>query len=127
MEKSIQLYKDLILKQVNKGLIDDDSLKGYMWPYENDREFLGMVVFKDIRSVLTVLSSGDYLFSLICRGILDVDTFDSQPIASYYAFGLKRTIIEMIDNYIEFKSYFNSLINNDNLTDFTKIILVRIS
>lgn len=119
MTSYIEMYKELILRQVKRKEISDTCggkwVKSYIWPNEDEREILKLIDLKRIKNVLTVLSSGDYLYSLIGKNIKNIDTFDVSPIAEYYALGLKRAMIEMISNYGDFKRYLGTLIYSDNL------------
>ena len=118
MSKDIEIYKDLIARQVRRGEISKSCggkwQKSYAWPNEDEKEILKLIDFKRIRRVLTVLSSGDYLYSLISKGIINVDTFDISPITQYYSLGLKKSVIETIPDCGEFKRYLGSLIYSDN-------------
>ncbi len=118
MSNDIEMYKDLIARQVRRGEVSSSCWgkwqKSYAWPNEDEKEILKLIDFKRIKRVLTVLSSGDYLYSLISKGIINVDTFDISPITEYYALGLKRSAIETIPDCGELKRYLGNLIYSDN-------------
>ena len=118
MSDVIEMYKDLIYRQVRRGEVSNSCggkwLKSYIWPNEDEKEILKLVDLKRVKKVLTVLSSGDYLYSLISKGIKDIDTFDISPITEYYALGLKRSIISNIAGYGEFKRYLSTLVYSDD-------------
>ena len=65
----------------------------YFWTNENINAYLSLFPMEMYENALSVLSSGDHIFNLIQRGILDIDTFDSNLLTKYYALGLKKAMI----------------------------------
>ena len=78
---------------------------GRVYPFTNELipKCLKLVDFKNKKSALTVLSSGDHAFNLVKEGIKNVDTFDINKLTEYYALGLKRAMITRY-SYREFLS-----------------------
>lgn len=58
------------------------------------------------KKALTVLASGDHVYNLICHGVNHIDTFDCNRITEYYALGIKKTALEILD-FEEFCQVFN--------------------
>lgn len=108
MEKEINIAKKIIDEQVEMGFINQSSTflrthKTYPWTNEDIEKYLKFVDFKGLDSGLTVLASGDHPFNLVKNGILNIDTFDINPLAEYYALGLRRAMILKYD----FKTFNN--------------------
>ena len=57
-----------------------------VYPFTNEhvRNQLGLVNLNIYSKALTVLSSGDHAFNLVCNGILNVDTFDLNRLNNTY-------------------------------------------
>jgi len=90
----------------------DGYQKIYIGTNELIGEYLSLLDLKDKKRALSVASSGDHTFNLICEGILDIDTFDSNKLTEYYAFGLKRAMIIKYD----YKTYLSILTKLCNRT-----------
>lgn len=108
MEKNIEIAKKIIDEQVEMGFINQTSPflrtnKTYPWTNEDIERYLKFVDFNGKDSGLTVLASGDQAFNLVKNGIGNIDTFDINPLAEYYALGLKRAMILKYD----FKTFNN--------------------
>ena len=99
MEKCIEETKKLIDTQVNNGKISvtGHAFSGYQKVYfstnENINAYLKLVNFSKKNNALSVLASGDHTFNLITKGILEIDTFDTNKLTEYYVLGLKRALI----------------------------------
>ena len=111
MEKTVEIAKKIIDEQVKMGFINQNSEflranKTYPWTNEDVGRYLRFVDFKGMDSGLTVLASGDQAFNLIKCGIMNIDTFDINPLSEYYALGLRRAMILKYD----FKT-FNNIID----------------
>ena len=111
-------------------IIIDDNLEIYseysqmhFWTNENINAYLNLVSFKNKDNALSVLSSGDHVFNLITKGILNIDTFDSNRLTEYYALGLKRAMIIKY-NYHDFKMIMDKIyygnISNEELYELIK-------
>lgn len=124
MENCINGAKSLIDKQVklnkikNTGVAFDGYQKVYGWTNENIKAYLDSVDFNGKDSALSVMASGDQAFNLINKGILNIDTFDTNMLTEYYVFGLKRAMI-LKYNYKEFIFYMEKLISKT--TDIDEI------
>ena len=92
----------------------------YFWTNENVREVLDLENIDNLKRALTVLSSGDQLFSLVGKNISQIDTFDINYLAEYYVLGLKKAMIRKYnyDDFLKFcsKSFLFSN-NNDQELD----------
>ena len=128
MNIAIEKTKEYIKKQVK---IDRVSLinepfskyqKVYLSTNENIKEYLDLVSFKNKTNALTVLASGDHAFNLITKGILNIDTFDTNILTTYYVFGLKYAMI-LKYSYKEYLNILSILTNKQtNLELITTII-----
>ena len=108
MEKTIEIAKKIIDEQVEMSFINQStdflrSNKTYPWTNEDIERYTRYVNFTGTDSGLTVLASGDHPFNLIKNGITNIDTFDINPLAEYYALGLKRAMI-LKYNFKEFNN-----------------------
>ncbi len=86
--------------------------RAYYCTNENINAYLKLDNHHHIENALSVLASGDQTFSLITKGIFNIDTFDINKIAYYYALGLKRAMIIKY-NYDEY------ILINDKLSQLT--------
>lgn len=111
-------------------IIIDDNLEIYseysqmhFWTNENINAYLNLVSFTSNDSALSVLSSGDHVFNLIAKGIMNIDTFDSNRLTEYFALGFKRAMI-LKYNYYEFKMIMDKIyygnISNEELYELIK-------
>lgn len=92
----------------------------YAFTNENLNGYLSKVIIKD-KSVLTVATSGDYIFDCYLRGANVVKTFDINKLTLYYI-ELKQAAIKVLD-YNEFISFFCRNIGTNN---FNKNIYFKI-
>lgn len=131
MEKCINGAKKLIEKQIFGGGISYGASfssygKAYFWTNENIKGYLDLVNLEGKENALTVLASGDHAFNLIQRGILNIDTFDTNRLTEFYSLELKRAII-LKYNYKQYLSFMRILcssnISVDTLTDMIKGLL----
>lgn len=86
--------------------------KIYFWTNENVDAYLNLVPFEGKDNALSVLASGDQLFNLICKGIMNIDTFDSNKLTEYFALGLKRAAI-LKYSYQDYIKYMGRLGQNN--------------
>ena len=128
MENCINGAKKLIYEQIfGEGVQHGASFKAYgktyFWTNENVDGYLNLVNFEGKDSALTVLASGDHAFNLIQRGILNIDTFDTNRLTEFYSIELKRAII-LKYNYEQCLSFMTLLcstnISVDILTDMIR-------
>jgi len=132
MEKCIAGAKHLIEKQVRSnhvyffGEAFSEYQKVYFWTNEIIKGYIDKVDFEGKKSALSVTSSGDHAFNLITNGILEVDTFDTNRLTEYFAFGLKRAMI-LKYSYYEFndisKYITSEFISLDSVTEVIKGLL----
>jgi len=89
--------------------------RAYFTTNELIAEYLELVELNSEMNALSVTSSGDHMFNLITKGILNIDTFDINKLTEYLAFGLKTA---MIIKY-NYEEYINALkILNHKYSDF---------
>lgn len=128
MENCINGAKKLIEEQMfGEGVSHGASFKPYgktyFWTNENINGYLNLVDLEGKDSALTVLASGDHAFNLIQRGILNIDTFDTNLLTEFYSIELKRAII-LKYNYEQYFSFMRILcstnVSVDVLTDMIK-------
>lgn len=116
--------KNLIKKQVDANSIysDGNAFEGYQKTYfstnENIKDYLNLVNFRNKEKALTVLASGDQVFNLINKGILNIDTFDINKLSEYYVFGLRYALIQKY-NYKTYLNVVKTLMNKN--TSFEEI------
>lgn len=116
MEKCIDEVKKMIRRQVLEGRSSYNGIpfskyqKVYFSTNENIREYLNFVNFKYKKDGLSVLGSGDHIFNLINKGILNIDTFDTNLLTDFYVFGIKAAMVQKY-NYKEYLSVISKLIN----------------
>jgi len=129
MSASIRNAKNMIDNQLKQGFYGDNKCpflkysKLYLKTNENISAYLKFLEKDNLNSALTVLSSGDHLFNLLCLGVKEIDTFDSNIFTSYYALGLKKAMI-LKYNYKEYIETFLKLSSESTtLDEITSIIL----
>ncbi|MBQ9834432.1 MAG: hypothetical protein IJO33_04505 [Bacilli bacterium] len=108
-----------------KAIGYDYSEYGRAYHFTNEHliELYNQIDFTNYQTGLCVLSSGDHAFNMIYKGIEQIDTFDSSRLTEYYALGIKKTAIEVL-NYREFLTLFsNSLFRNENELALEKYVL----
>jgi len=114
MDKCIDEAKNIIKEQVKEGYsslfgaLYSKYSKTYYSTNELLRYYLELVDFEGKDSALTVTSSGDHTFNLVCKGIKNVDTFDTNRLTEYFAFGIKRAMI-LKYGYKDFRNVILSL------------------
>lgn len=107
MTDCINGAKKLIEEQVRKNKIEFSGIKfseyqkTYFWTNEQIGDYLGVVDLEGKDNALTVTASGDHTFNLITKGILNIDTFDTNKLTEFFAFGFKRAMI-LKYNYNDF-------------------------
>ena len=95
---SLRASEFKIRKLAKDSLNDNRSLhtsysKVYLWTNENIDAYLNIVDISSKENALSVLASGDQTFNLITKGIMNIDTFDTNKLTEYFALGLKRALI----------------------------------
>ncbi len=127
IENDIKAVKQLIKKSYNNGFYLSNKpfekySKAYFSTNENIKGYLNYLDISLYENALSVLSSGDQMFNLICQDILNIDTFDINKISLYIVFGLKLTLIEKYD-YEDYLKIVSTLINaNTSLEELTSIL-----
>ena len=103
MEKLTDEYIDDLIKKLVAVSPSHSVFSEFcrVYPFTNEciAGYLKYVDFHNKRSALSVLSSGDHAFSLITKGITDIDTFDVNGLTEYYALGLKKSMIMKYSYY----------------------------
>lgn len=103
MNRCIEGVEWLVKYQVDRGQICNvgrpfsEFQKVYSWTNEFISGYLDFVNFVDKSKALAVMASGDHAFNLITKGIMDIDTFDTNRLTEYYALGFKRAMILKYD------------------------------
>lgn len=130
MDNIIYETENLLKKQINEqqireyGIPFDYCQKSYFWSNENIKGYMEKVDISanSTSKALSVAGSGDQVFNLIGQGILDIDTFDTNLLADYFAFGIKRALI-LRYSYQEFMEIVVKLTDpRTSLTELTEII-----
>lgn len=128
---AIKATEAIIKKQVRRG----DTLfhgklftkyqRGYLWTNEDIPSYLAYMDFEGKDRALSVASSGDHTFNLIEKGILNVDTFDTNALTEYLAFGLKKAMILKFDyrTFCAISHFFLKDVGIDTLTDTIKAVI----
>ncbi|MBQ9834434.1 MAG: DUF3419 family protein [Bacilli bacterium] len=108
MENICQWEKDL-REIISRG---QDIFVNYQeyskcYPFTNERlsDLMYLLNTSGVYNALCVLSSGDHVFNLISKGIINIDTFDTNRLTEYYALGFKKTALQNL-KYQEFCDYF---------------------
>ena len=86
----------------------------YFWTNENIKEYLDLISFEGKDSALSVLASGDQAFNLVTKGIMDIDTFDTNCLTEYFALGIKKAMI-LKYSYNDFKKNMGKLYKFNNI------------
>ena len=126
--EAIEYSKLLIEEQVSKGNFFSSGLpftkyqKVYITTNENIKDYLNIFNINKKDNALSVLASGDCVFNLICKGINNIDTFDTNSLTEYLVLGLKYAMIEKY-TYKEYLINMEKLCDMDsNLEEITAII-----
>jgi len=129
MEKCIEGAKKLIQQQVewNEICFFGERFSKYQKAYystnENIREYLDLVDFDGKSNALSVLASGDQIFNLITKGIINIDTFDTNLLTEYFALGLKRAMILKYSYYEYIKLIQFICSNHVTIIELTEFII----
>ena len=130
MEKCLETAKNLIDRQINNQVNNnipnfsiDFTEYCFGWSNENISAYLDLVPFYDKTSALSVLASGDQLFSLITNGITQIDTFDINRLTEYYALGFKRAMILKYD-YNTFKSIMSFISSSEISIEYINELII---
>lgn len=120
--------KDLINTQVsnkrvcNVGVPFSKYQKVYISTNENIKYYLNLFDFSNKKRALSVLASGDHIFNLINKDIIDIDSFDTNLLSLYYVLGLRRAMIVKY-NYKEYLNIYSKILNSStSLDEITTII-----
>jgi len=110
LRNAISGAKQLIDKYVKDFVLNDSAnFNGYQKVYINTNELIGeylsLINLTNKNNALSVTSSGDHILNLITSGIFNIDSFDSNKLTEYIAFGLKFAMIIKYD----YKNYINTL------------------
>ncbi|MBE6156734.1 MAG: hypothetical protein E7161_03200 [Firmicutes bacterium] len=120
MEHYIKGARHLMATQMNCNAIRNceklftEFSKAYYWTNENIRAYLELIDFEGKTNALTVAASGDQAFNLITNGIINIDTFDTNALSEFIAFGFKRAMI-LKYSYNDFINVM-ILLRSDNLS-----------
>lgn len=128
MTEIINGTKELLNKQYESGkaFCSGKPFSTYQKVYfstnENIKDYINRSKLEGKTSALSVMASGDHSFNLIEKGILNIDTFDSNALTEFYVLGLKRAMI-MRYSYKEYLITLNKLLDiNTSLEELTGII-----
>lgn len=90
LEEALEQSKIIIGSLSNTGF--SEYSRGYLSTTENIGAYLNEVEFNKNRA-LTVLSSGDQVFNLMLKGVLEIDAFDINKL-QYFVYCLKKAMIK---------------------------------
>ena len=128
MESIINGTKELLNKQYEcgKAFCSGKPFSTYQKVYfstnENIKTYINESNIEGKTSALSVMASGDHSFNLIEKGILNIDTFDSNALTEFYVLGIKRAMI-MRYSYKEYLITLNKLLDiNTSLEELTSIL-----
>lgn len=128
MENIIKGTKELLDKQYEcgKAFCSGKPFSTYQKVYfatnENIKDYIEKSNLDGKTSALSVMASGDHSFNLIEKGILDIDTFDSNALTEFYVLGIKRAMI-MRYSYKEYLITLDKLLNiNTSIEELTSIL-----
>jgi len=120
MENCIKGARHLMVSQMKRNSISNSEKlfteysKAYYWTNENIKAYLSLVDFTGKTNALTVAASGDQAFNLVTNGVMNIDTFDTNALSEFIAFGLKRAMI-LKYSYNEYIT-FMQLLKSDDLS-----------
>lgn len=86
----LEEVKKVILNALQTNDRSRNNLAVYAFTNENIKAYLEGI---NGSSALSVCSSGDQYFNLIGQNFLDIDLIDINPLAEYYALGIKQALI----------------------------------
>lgn len=124
---TLEGMKHLIHEQVSinriiqKGKPFQAIQRTYFATNENVKDSFKHLDFSHINHALSVLSSGDHVFSLIGNGVLNIACFDINTFTEYYALGLRRALI-LKNNYTDFIIELSKLINSEDFDEVMTIL-----
>ena len=128
MENIINATKELLNKQYESGkaFCSGKPFSTYQKVYfstnENIKTYINESNIEGKTNALSVMASGDHSFNLIEKGILNIDTFDSNALTEFYVLGIKRAMI-MRYSYKEYLITLNKLLDiNTSLEELTSIL-----
>lgn len=128
MTEIINGTKELLNKQYESGkaFCSGKPFSTYQKVYfstnENIKDYINRSKLEGKTSALSVMASGDHSFNLIEKGILNIDTFDSNALTEFYVLGLKRAMIIRY-SYKEYLITLNKLLDiNTSLEELTCIL-----
>ena len=83
-------------KNYNNSNLFDGYQRVYFQTNENIEGYLGLEDLSHKENALCIAGSGDHAFSLISKGINDIQLFDINKLTEYMIMGLKKAIILQI-------------------------------
>ena len=95
----------------------------YAWTNESVCNALDFADAYGRQKALSVLASGDQVFSMLDYKINDIDTFDINALTEYYALGLKRAMILKYDYFTFIKTMekiFSTATSNEEIYEIIK-------
>ena len=121
LNEDIAATKELIYRQVFSGNTQIEELPTYpyqkVFPGTNENLcYLEDHLLDGMKSALSVLSSGDQIFTLVYHGIKDISSFDTNRLTYYYSLGIKRAAILTYD-YDEYLNFMENLFSTNFLLD----------
>ena len=130
---AIEEVKKLISQNIIRDSILEKStnFEGYQDIYyqtnENITDYLSLIDIANKENALCVAGSGDQAFSLIYKGINEIDLFDVNKFTEYFIFGLKKAMI-LKYSYDEYINTLNKLIiQMTNPSEINEIIFDLLS
>lgn len=129
MDNELCAAKEILKRQVETRKIEQVTLGEYKKVYRETNEnidgYMNLIDFQGKEHALTVLSSGDHVFNLLYHGILNIDTFDTNPLTEYYALGLKRSAILAL-NYKEYLKFMKKLVSSSTSIDELYLLITSL-
>ncbi len=129
MENILKRTKELLNKQYDSGkaFCSGKPFSTYQKVYfatnENIKDYIERSNLDGKTSALSVMASGDHSFNLLEKGILNIDTFDSNALTEFYVFGIKYAMI-MRYSYKEYLISLNKILDiNTSLEELTSILM----
>lgn len=128
MKESIEKTKMYIEEQVYEGrpIFIGESFTKYQKVYlstnENIKDYIEIIDTNNSFNALSVLGSGDHVFNLICKRIINIDTFDINKLTEFYVFGLRYACI-LKYNYKEYLKILNIISSEtSSLEEITTVV-----
>ncbi len=90
----VQLFNNEILESF---WTSRPTSKFFIFSNEKIMSYLRLANINGNEKTLTIAGSGDQVFSLLSKGVTEIDTFDVNLLAEQYAFGLKKALILRYD------------------------------